>query len=69
MNKKYGKNKSSKSKKPRDLKDDGTSRMTPPPDKPTVDVSYFMLVYKIYSAIYLKINHINFTSGSFQIRH
>lgn len=52
MNKKFGKNKSSKSKKPRDLKDDGTSRMTPPPDKPTVDVSYFMLLHKIYCAIY-----------------
>lgn len=37
-NKKYSKSKS-KSKRPRDLKDDDRgSRMTPPPDKPTVDV-------------------------------
>lgn len=39
MNKKFGKSKTSKTKRPRDLKDDGSSRMTPPPDKPTVDVS------------------------------
>ncbi|KAF8796833.1 Chromodomain-helicase-DNA-binding protein 4 like protein [Argiope bruennichi] len=38
QNKKYVKNKSSKGKRPKDLKDeDGTRRLTPPPDKPTVD--------------------------------
>ncbi|GBM00120.1 Chromodomain-helicase-DNA-binding protein 5 [Araneus ventricosus] len=38
QNKKYAKNKSSKGKRPKDLKDeDGTRRLTPPPDKPTVD--------------------------------
>lgn len=70
MNKKFGKNKSSKSKRPRDLKDDGTSRMTPPPDKPTVDVSYILCYCTKYIVrlILFKINQ-TFTTGSLRIRH
>ncbi|GIZ00002.1 chromodomain-helicase-DNA-binding protein 5 [Caerostris extrusa] len=38
QNKKYVKSKSTKGKRPKDLRDeDGTRRLTPPPDKPTVD--------------------------------
>ncbi|XP_035230728.1 chromodomain-helicase-DNA-binding protein Mi-2 homolog isoform X3 [Stegodyphus dumicola] len=36
-NKKFGKSKSSKGKKSRDVRDDDGRHMTPPPDKPTVD--------------------------------